>query len=66
MTKEEKTIYEGLIHISNKVAVAKRALVYIGVTDCALVAPGAKLFQYNVMAKNHPKYKSTVGYKHGW
>lgn len=61
-----ETQEKGKREVGMRLAVATRALVYIGHSDCAFVAPGAKLLQYNVLAKSHPKYKSTVGYKYGW
>ena len=65
--KTKDKILKGMDHISNRIAVAKRALVYIGSSDCSSFAgPGAEALQYNVMAKSHVKYKSTVAYKHGF
>lgn len=45
-----------------KLSVAARALAYIGATPCDFISEGAALLQYNVMAKSHVKYKSTVAY----
>jgi hypothetical protein len=65
MVSKEAQI-KGKKHIGMTLAVAARALEYIGHSDCDFIAPGAKALQYNVMAKGHVKYKSTVAYKHGW
>ena len=45
-----------------KLSVAARALTYIGATPCDFISEDAELLQYNVMAKSHAKYKSTVAY----
>jgi aerobic-type carbon monoxide dehydrogenase small subunit (CoxS/CutS family) len=53
---------KGIKELSHKLAVARRAFICIGETECDFINPGALLVQYNVLAKSHPKYKSTVAY----
>lgn len=60
-----KTIREkGSKELSRSLGVARRALICIGETECDFINPGALLVQYNVLAKSHHKYKSTVAYMH--
>lgn len=55
---------DGKRDIRMRLVVAARALDYIGATPCDFIAEGAELLQYNILAKSHRQYKSTVSYMH--
>lgn len=64
----EETIEASLakIRLAKKTVVAVRALRFIGTTNCDHIKKGAKLFQYNLVLKGHPKHRSTLAEKEGW
>jgi hypothetical protein len=61
-----EVVDHGKWFLSMQYGVAQRALNYIGDTDCSFITKGARMLQYNILAKGHPRYKSTIGYKHNF
>jgi len=51
--------------LGQRIAVAARALKYIGFTDCSMLWKDVELHQFNVMVVGHEKYRSTLTEKVG-
>lgn len=66
LISDEKTVAEAREKLAARLNVAERALTYIGDMDCSHMRKNARLLNFNVVDKNHIKYKSTVAEKHGW
>jgi len=58
----EMAIRLGKQAISQRLLISEEYLEYIGYSDTSWKKEGSALLQYNVILKDHAKYKSTVAH----